>query len=100
MELKIRAFQIAYPVEKQRIPFGGLKLVSRSVASAAAASRKTTNPLRGTETTFHDRLLDYHIGSVEKQRIPFGGLKHVLNNLLALPFVRRKTTNPLRGTET
>ena len=90
-------------VEKQRIPFGGLKLEGFLVRCRVVGEcrRKTTNPLRGTETR-PARSAPVSVCRVEKQRIPFGGLKRVEQDqdvLDSLP-QSRKTMNPLRGTET
>jgi hypothetical protein len=50
---EVGEFIASFLVSKQRIPFGGLKLDSIAVFQIDAvslASRKETNPLRGTET--------------------------------------------------
>jgi len=62
-------------VEKQLIPFGGLKLsFCRTRNSCRLRSGKTTNPLRGIETRFCAGCCPYEGRCcVEKQLIPLGG---------------------------
>ena len=67
--------------------------------NAPLPGRKTTNPLRGTETP-RFLVLVPNLVHVEKQRIPFGGLKRLRDFARSHSGQGRKTTNPLRGTET
>ena len=90
-------------VEKQLIPFGGLKRLEFSGELPAFDSnrRKTTNPLRGIETLLR-QAEDLGRITVEKQLIPFGGLKPYFEGVLPPRFASPcgKITNPLRGIET
>jgi hypothetical protein len=96
------------PVEKRRIPFGGLKRVpvNQKLEDFRCHVEKRRIPFGGLKRvrTPPWRRTAFRRELVEKRRIPFGGLKPGTSSIEKASslgrWTSRKETNPLRGTET